>query len=172
MIMTAEKNKKSQAYILVIDDNPLLTTTLKRALAMEGYIVDTASDGHEGIRKAKSGFYHLILCDLHMPGLDGLMTIQHIQIFQREAGAGQSGFIVITAFGDEVNRSGASHLGVTDFLTKPFDLSEFLQIIDHHLEPLLRETPSEQVVEFNKKLDRYIEETYSKIRRERKKQAA
>lgn len=70
-----------KAYILVVDDDPLLTKTLKRALEREGYFVDIARDGYEGIKKAKSGFFHLVLCDIRMPGLDGLMTIQHIQDF-------------------------------------------------------------------------------------------
>ncbi|MBI3312740.1 MAG: response regulator [Candidatus Omnitrophica bacterium] len=73
-----------KAYLLVIDDDPLLTRTLKRLLEKDGYFVDVARDGYEGIKKAKSGFFHLVLCDIRMPGLDGLMTIQHIQDFQKK----------------------------------------------------------------------------------------
>jgi CheY-like chemotaxis protein len=101
--------------------------------------VDIARDGYEGIKKAKSGFFHLVLCDIRMPGLDGLMTIQHIQDFQKKAGAGKSGFIVITAYDSPESRSQACQLGVTDFLMKPFDLTEFLEAVDHSVKPLLKE---------------------------------
>jgi len=113
-----------KAYLLVIDDDPLLTRTLKRALEREGYFVDIARDGYEGIKKAKSGFFHLVLCDIRMLGLDGLMTIQHIQDFQKKAGAGKSGFIIITAYDSPESRSRACQLGVTPALT--FSLSPLI----------------------------------------------
>ena len=50
-----------KGWVLVIDDDPLLTKTLKKVLEREGYGVDVASEGHEGIKKAKSGFFHLVL---------------------------------------------------------------------------------------------------------------
>jgi len=142
--------------ILVIDDDPLLTKTLKKALGMHGYYVDVANDGREGIRKAKTGFYHLVLCDIKMPGLDGLMTIKHIQDFQKKAGRGKSGFIVITAYDTEEYRNRAVQLGVTDFLLKPFDLTKFLEVIDHSVRPLIKQTPVEQVKQLNQRLDRYL----------------
>jgi len=145
-----------KADLLVIDDDPLLTRTLKRVLEREGYFVDVARDGYEGIKKAKSGFFHLVLCDIRMPGLDGLMTIQHIQEFQEKAGAGKSGFIVITAYDSPESRSRACQLGVTDFLLKPFDLDKFRQVIDHNVKPLVRETPIQEVQKLNQKLERLL----------------
>lgn len=141
---------------MVIDDDPLLTRTLKRVLEKEGYLVDIARDGHEGIKKAKSGFFHLILCDIRMPGLDGLMTIQHIQDFQKKAGAGKSGFIVVTAYDSPKSRTQACQLGVTDFLMKPFDLAKFLETIDHSVKPLIKETPVQEVKRLNQKLGRLL----------------
>ena len=145
-----------KAYVLVIDDDALLTRTLKRALEREGYFVDVANDGREGIKKAKSGFFHLVLCDIKMPGLDGLMTIQHIQEFQEKAGAGKSGFIVITAYDSPESRSRACQLGVTDFLLKPFDLTKFHDVIAHNVKPLVRETPIHEVEKLNQKLERLL----------------
>lgn len=145
-----------KAYILVIDDDPLLTRTLKKILEKEGYFVDVARDGFEGIRKAKSGFFHLVLCDIRMPGLDGLMTIRHIQDFQKKAGAGHSGFIVITAYDSLESRGQAVQLGVTDFFLKPFDLKKFRELIEHHAQPLVEETPLEEVQHLNEKLARLL----------------
>ena len=151
------------AYILVIDDDPLLTKTLKKVLTRAGYIVETASNGQEGITKAKSGFYHLVLCDVRMPGLDGLMTIRHIKGFQEKAGAGRSGFIVITAYDAEDTRKDAFQLGVTDFLRKPFDLEQFLEVIRHHAGSLVRETPEEEVKRLNRKLGSLLETLHSNL---------
>ena len=49
----ATETETSKGYVLVIDDDPLLTRTLKKTLEKQGYFVDTASDGYEGIKKAK-----------------------------------------------------------------------------------------------------------------------
>lgn len=153
--MTAKADTE-KGYLLVIDDDPLLTRSLKHILEKEGYAVDVARDGYEGIKKAKSGFFHLVLCDIKMPGLDGLMTIEHIQHFQKKAGAGKSGFIIITAYDSPENRSRACQLGVTDFLPKPFDLATFRGVIGHSIEPLVKETPIQEVEHLNQKLERLL----------------
>ncbi|MDP3919249.1 MAG: response regulator [Candidatus Omnitrophota bacterium] len=145
-----------KAYILVIDDDPLVARSLRKVLEGGGYFVDVAMNGHEGIRKAKSGFFHLVLCDLKMPGLDGIMTMKHIQEFQEKAGIGQSGFIVITAYDTDEHRKSAFQLGVTDFLQKPFDLTKFLEVIEHSVTPLLKEVPVTEVKRLNRRLDRLL----------------
>ena len=107
--------------------------------------MDVAHNGREGIEKAKSGFFHLILCDIKMPGLDGLMTIRHIKKFQDQAGIGKSGVIVITAYDTDQHHQQAAQLGVTDFFKKPFDLKKFREIIHHHAETFVRQNPQEDV---------------------------
>ena len=84
------------------------------------------------------------------------MTIEHIQDFQRKAGAGKSGFIIITAYDTPESRSRACQLGVTDFLLKPFDLAEFREVIDHNVKPLVKETPIHEVERLNRKLKRLL----------------
>lgn len=151
-----EAKKGDKGNILVIDDDPLLTKTIKKILERAGYLVDLAHNGLEGIQKAKSGFFHLILCDIRMPGLDGLMTIRHIQEFQEKAGVGKSGFIVVTAFDSKDTRKSAFQLGVSDFLMKPFDVSQFLEVIDHHSDPIVKKTPLEEVKKLNERLKRLL----------------
>lgn len=152
-----KKNMHSpKAYILVIDDDPLLRKTLKNILEREGYFVDLAQDGHEGIAKAKSGFFHLVLCDIRMPGLDGLMTIHHIQKFQDRAGTGKSGFVVITAYDAPESRQTAFQLGVSDFVMKPFDLDGFLAGVRRQVERAVSLTPLEEVQALNRRLERLL----------------
>lgn len=162
MVHLHSGSEAEKAYILVIDDDPLLTSTLKRVLKKSGYVVEIARDGYEGIQKAKSGFFHLVLCDIKMPGLNGLMTLKHIKEFQEKAGVGTSGLVVITAFDSTEHRQQAFQLGVTDFLTKPFDLNRFLETIDHHVRPLVRETPIQEVRRLNEKLERLLAQAEEK----------
>ena len=118
--------------------------------------MDVAQNGPEGILKAKSGFFHLVLSDIMMHGLDGLMTVQHIQDFQKKAGVGHSGFIMITAYDTPQSRDHAFQLGVTDFILKPFDLKKFLAAIDHHIAPLVKKTPPQAIKELNQRLERLL----------------
>lgn len=145
-----------KAYILVIDDDQLLTATIKKILKKDGYFVDVAKRGEEGIAKAKSGFFHLVLCDLRMPGLDGLMTIRHIQNFQKKAGVDKTGFILITAYDAPETRQEAFQLGVSDFILKPFDVDKFLEVIHHHTRQLTAKTPEEDVRLYNERLSRLL----------------
>lgn len=145
-----------KASILVIDDDPLLTHTLQRVLRKEGYFVDIAHDGYEGIKKARSGYFHLVLCDIRMPGLDGFMTIKHIQEFQEKTEIGGSGFIVITAYGSPDTRKNAFQLGVSNFILKPFDLKRFLETIDHETQGLIEKTPLHEVEQLNQRLKRLL----------------
>ncbi len=148
--------KDPKGFILVIDDDPLLRKTLKKILEKEGFMVDLATDGYEGIRKAKSGFFHLVLCDIRMPGLDGLMTLEHIRKFQDRAGAGASGFIVITAYDSPDSRQQAFRLGVSDFMMKPFDLEAFLASIRSQAAEALKRTPLDEVQDLNRRLERLL----------------
>ena len=157
MVDLAAAAETEKGYILVIDDDPLLVRTLKKLLEKEGYFVDTAQDGYEGIKKAKSGFFHHVLCDVRMPGLDGLMTLRHIREFQEKAGLGKSGLIVITAYDGDETRNHAFQLGVRAFLMKPFDIIKFRDVIEHNVKPLVRQTPIQEVKQLNQRLARLLE---------------
>lgn len=145
-----------RGYVLVIDDDALVVRTVRKALEKQGFFVDTADSGEEGIRKAKTGFFHLVLCDIRMPGLDGLMTVQRIQGLQLKAGIGKSGFIIITAYDTDEHRERACQLGVTDFLRKPFDLATFLDVVEHNIKPLVKQTPCNEVARLNQRLGRLL----------------
>ena len=154
MVIAASESDKP--HLLVIDDDPLLTKTLGKVLSKQGYLVETASNGYEGIKKAKSGFFHVILCDIRMPGLDGLMTIRTIQDMQLKAGKEKSAFIVISAYESRTTSRTAKLLGVTDFLQKPFDLNHFLTVVDHNVRPVLQRNALDDVRRLNERLDKLI----------------
>ena len=109
----------SDTSILVIEDEPDLRQGLQHNLELEGYSVDTAGDGSEGLRKAREGKASLILLDLMlpvMPGLDVLRTL-------RETGH-ETPIIIISAKGQDRDKVAGLELGADDYLTKPFGLSE------------------------------------------------
>lgn len=152
------ENLSEKGAILVIDDDLLVLQSLKKALSREGYFVDIARDGYEGILKTKAGFFHLVLCDIRMPGLDGLMTIQHIKRYQAQAGEGKSGFIVITAYDSHETTHQAIQLGVTGYVTKPFNLSELLDAVNHQMHVLVPAGHSamDEIEILNKRLQGFL----------------
>ena len=65
--------------ILVIDDEEFILDTVREALTMNGYEVEVAADGQEGIQKFDEGSFDLVITDMQMPGLDGNNVVEHIR---------------------------------------------------------------------------------------------
>ena len=70
--------------ILVIDDEEFILDTVREALTMNGYEVEVAADGQEGIQKFDNGSYDLVITDMLMPGLNGSDVVQHIRSSDRK----------------------------------------------------------------------------------------
>ena len=109
----------SETHILVIEDEPDLRAGLQHNLQLEGYSVETAADGREGLRKAREGKAALILLDLMLPVLPGLEVLRHL----RETGR-ETPIIIISAKGQDRDKVQGLELGADDYLTKPFGLNE------------------------------------------------
>ena len=62
--------------ILIIDDEKAIRKTLSEILSFEGYKIDEASDGEEGLAKFSKGTYDVVLCDIKMPRLDGIEFLE------------------------------------------------------------------------------------------------
>ena len=65
--------------ILVVDDEPTMSDSLKQNLAEEGYATDTAATGAEAIELFDQGGHHVAICDLQLPDMDGLEVVRHIK---------------------------------------------------------------------------------------------
>lgn len=65
--------------ILVIDDELPILNMIKLALTRNGYAVDTAQSGKEGLMKNKSNGYNIVLTDIQMPGISGLQVLEHLR---------------------------------------------------------------------------------------------
>ena len=106
--------------ILVIEDEPDLLRGLARSLREEGYAVDTAEDGEDGLFKAKANEYDAVVLDVMLPLLDGWEVLRRL----RETRA--TPVLLLTARDRTSDRVHGLDLGADDYLVKPFDLSELL----------------------------------------------
>jgi len=124
-------------HILVVDDDPLIRSLLRRYLATEGFRVSEAIDG-AGVRAALAqGPIHTVLLDLVMPGEDGLALAR--QIRQRS----NVPIIMLTGKGDLIDRVVGLEAGADDYVTKPFELRELLA----RIRAVLRRTGPQPVPE-------------------------
>jgi len=107
--------------ILIVEDEPNMRLGLKDNLEFEGYSVDQAEDGAEGLSKILKGSYDLIIMDVMMPKMWGLDVCKKA----REAGI-ESPILLLTAKSEEVDKVVGLELGADDYVTKPFSLRELL----------------------------------------------
>ncbi len=107
--------------ILIVEDEPNMRLGLKDNLEFEGYSVDQAEDGAEGLQKILAKPYDLIIMDVMMPKMSGLDACRKA----REAGV-ESPILLLTAKSEEVDKVLGLELGADDYVTKPFGLRELL----------------------------------------------
>jgi DNA-binding NtrC family response regulator len=101
--------------ILVIDDEEIVRISCRKCLAPEGYEVDTAPNGAEGLRLTRENHYALILTDLKMPDMDGMEFLMTMKETQPEARV-----IMITGYSTLEHAEEATRLGAYNYIEKPF----------------------------------------------------
>src|SRR6476659_4478327 len=109
------------ADILIIDDEKAIRKTLSEILSFEGYKIEEASDGEEGLKKFKEKYYDVVLSDIKMPKIDGIEFLQ-------KAGEsnGDTPIIMISGHGTIETAVEAVKKGAFDFISKPPDLNRLL----------------------------------------------
>lgn len=107
--------------ILVIEDEPRILAFVSRGLEAEGFMVDAAGDGPDGLRQAVSEDYDLVVLDLLLPRLGGLSVLRELQQ-QRP----QLPVVIVSARGDLETKLRGFGLGACDYVAKPFSLDELL----------------------------------------------
>jgi CheY-like chemotaxis protein len=115
--------------ILIIDDEELVSQSLRRLLKKEGYNALIAKSGSEAIEIVKETELDLIISDVRMPGLDGIETITQIRAILENLKKKPIPEIIITGYADADKYEKAGNLEVVDYLYKPFDNAEFLRVI-------------------------------------------
>ena len=107
--------------ILIIDDEKSIRKTLTEILSYEGYKIDEAGDGEEGLKKFKDKVYDLVLCDIKMPKLDGIEFLEKAKQINSDVP-----IIVISGHGNIETAVEAVKKGAYDYISKPPDLNRLL----------------------------------------------
>ena len=106
--------------VLVVDDDRKIGSLLRRALTAEGYIVEVAANGVDGLQAAQDRPPELVILDVMMPGLDG------IEVCRRLRANSSLPILMLTAKDEVRDRVIGLDAGADDYLVKPFDLEELL----------------------------------------------
>ena len=126
-------NGQLRNRILVIEDNPSSLELSTLVLRGQGFKVDTAMDGQEGLQKAKAHPYDLILMDIQLPGIDGLTVTRLLKADPRTS---QTPIVALSAramLGDERE---AMEAGCSGYITKPIEVKSFVNTVTEYLEAL------------------------------------
>jgi len=107
--------------ILIIDDEAAIRESLETLLSLEGYLVEMAASGEDGLERIEQNSYDLVLLDLALPGKNGLEILQLIRELHPSLPV-----IMITAFGKVDNIVDAIRLGAQNFVQKPWDNEKLL----------------------------------------------
>ncbi len=114
--------------ILIVDDEDVIIRSVMKICSLEGWTVDSASDGVQALEKVRTHDYRLILSDIMMPGYSGLELLRAL-IDQRV----NTPVIMTTGYTTVENAAESIMLGAIDFLPKPFTMDELLTIIKRGL---------------------------------------
>ena len=115
--------------VLLVDDEADFLEPVAFWLRSKGYTVHSASSGPEAIRAVKQRLPDIIFLDIHMPGMDGIQTLQQIRTISKEVPV----IIVTAAYQDEKNFATANELGISGFFPKQKSLTDLVLILEASL---------------------------------------
>jgi len=116
------------AKILVIDDDASVRKILAMALEDDGYIVDTAENGGEAIRKSNANFYNLALIDIRLPDMEGSRLLKEMKDTVPKMAK-----IIVTGYPGLQNAVEAVNKGADGYIVKPFKMEDLLKTVREHL---------------------------------------
>lgn len=117
--------------ILLVEDNLISQKMMFYTFKAQGLAADVASDGFQAVDMALKGDYDVILMDIMMPGIDGYQATANIR--QKEADSGKRAFIIgLTGNVYDSERQKCLDAGMDDYMSKPFDIEIFKEIMEHN----------------------------------------
>ena len=117
------------AAILIVDDELQLRQSFDKLLSQEGHTVRTASSGEAGLQVVRSEDIDLVIMDVRLPGMNGLETFRSIRLIEPLLPV-----IIMTGFGTTETAIEATKMGAFDYILKPFNIPEMLQLIAEAIE--------------------------------------
>lgn len=118
MLATTPPSSHSDRLVLLVEDEPGISSVLDAYIRRDGLRCATAADGLEGLRLFRTMRPDLVLLDIHLPGMDGLDLLKEIR------SEGQTPVIIVTALADDVDKLLGLRLGADDYVVKPFNPAE------------------------------------------------
>lgn len=140
--------------LMIVDDEPGIVEMMKKYFEMSGYLVVTARDGSEALKKAAHN-PDLILLDINMPGMDGLEVCEHIRSYL------VCPIIFLTARIENQDKIAGFRAGADDYIVKPFDMDVLAARVDAHLRREQRRTNASAVRFFGELAIDYTSHTVS-----------
>ncbi|EYR62041.1 chemotaxis protein CheY [Actinotalea ferrariae CF5-4] len=123
--------------MLVVEDDSAIAHLLTQYLSREGFEVDVAADGEQGVELARDIRPDVIILDLMLPGIDGIEVCRRVRVFSNAY------ILILTARGDEVDRVIGLSVGADDYVVKPFSPRE----LSARVQALLRRPRHDHAVE-------------------------
>lgn len=112
---------QTKKRLLIVDDDEQIRELLTFDIAQSGYVVDSATDGEEGLKKALSNNYDLILLDVMMPKMNGYEVCKNIRLTYPNIP-----ILMLTAKGTLNDKTQGFDCGADDYIIKPFEIQEVL----------------------------------------------
>jgi CheY-like chemotaxis protein len=122
--MLQMENMSAREQILVVDDEPMICKSCKEILEDEGFFVDMAYSGEEGLKKGLEKKFDLVILDIRMPDISGMTLLKRMKAEQKNTPV-----VMITAFSTVESAVEAMKLGARDFVPKPFTPDELSQVV-------------------------------------------
>ena len=116
--------------VLIVEDEKLIIVSTQMVLEAPGFRVESATNGEEGIRKAKDLAPDLILLDIMMPGIDGWETLTRLK---RDPECSNVPVIIFTAREHARGHQKSTEMGAADYFRKPFEPDELIELVEKHV---------------------------------------
>ena len=134
--------------ILIVEDDVNIRELLSLYLGQEGYVIETAQDGAEGLRAFKRCHPDLVLLDLMMPVMDGSQMLRELRAFSKTP------VIILTAKGEVCDKVTLLEMGADDYITKPFEMREVIARVRAVLRRFEKEEESKKLIFDNLIIDK------------------
>ena len=118
-----------QRTVLIIEDEKLIIVSTQMVLEAAGFRVESATNGEDGIAKAKGQTPDLILLDIMMPGIDGWETLTRLK---RDPATAGIPVVIFTAREHARGHQKSSEMGAADYFRKPFEPDELIELVEKH----------------------------------------
>jgi nitrogen regulation protein NR(I) len=126
---SSRERRQPLSTILIIDDDDQLRKSFERLLIEEGYSVESAPSGEQGLKMVRDKVPDLVILDMRLPGMNGIDTFKRIHEIEPKLPV-----IIMTAYGTTETAIEATKMGAFDYILKPFDIPDMLSVIRQALE--------------------------------------